>query len=73
MITKIGAPMVYGITIPKNAPNPELAEKFVQFVLKKEKGMKIMEEMGQPSLIPAKSESFEKIPKSLKKFAKQKI
>ncbi|MCF6366174.1 MAG: tungstate ABC transporter substrate-binding protein WtpA [Bacteroidales bacterium] len=71
MITKKGAPMVYGITIPKNAPNPELAKKFVQFVLEKNKGMKIMEENGQPSLIPSKSEIYNKIPESLKKFVKQ--
>ncbi len=71
MITKTGAPMVYGITIPKNAPNPKLAEKFVQFVLEKEKGMKIMEEMGQASLIPAKSESFDNIPETLQKYAKE--
>ena len=70
MITKIGAPMVYGITIPKNAPNPELAEKFVQFVLEKEKGMQILEENGQPSLVPSFSETFNKIPEVLIKYAK---
>lgn len=70
MITKIGAPMVYGITIPRNAPNPELAEKFVQFVLEKEKGMQILEENGQPSLVPSPSKTYNNIPKSLRKFAK---
>ena len=71
MITKKGTPMVYGITIPKNAPNPELAEQFVRFVLEKENGMHIMEKNGQPSLVPSPSETFNKIPKSLKMFAKK--
>ena len=71
IITKKGAPMVYGITIPKNAPNPVLAEKFLQFLLSKEKGLKIMENNGQPSLIPSESETFENIPEFLKKYAKK--
>jgi len=69
MLTKKGAPMVYGITIPKNAPNYDLAVKFVQFILKKDKGIKIMEKNGQPSLIPSKSETYSKIPSELKEFA----
>ncbi len=68
-ITKKGSPMVYGITIPKNAPNPDLAVKFLQFLLSKDKGMKIMKENGQASLIPSVSETFDKIPENLKKFA----
>ncbi len=71
IMTKKGAPMVYGITIPKNAPNPVLAEKFLQFLFSKEKGLKIMENNGQPSLIPSKSETYNDIPESLKKYAKQ--
>ncbi|MCP4553458.1 MAG: tungstate ABC transporter substrate-binding protein WtpA [Bacteroidetes bacterium] len=67
-ITKIGEPMIYGITIPKNAPNNENAIKFVDFILSDE-GMKIMEKNGQPSLIPLKSDSFKNIPESLKKYA----
>ena len=70
-ITKIGAPMVYGITIPTNAPNKKLAEKFVQYILEKEKGMKIMEEKGQPSLVPSISETYDEIPELLKQYAKQ--
>lgn len=70
-ITKKGAPMVYGITIPKNASNPKAALAFVNFVLSKEKGMKIMEKQGQPSAVPSKSETFEKIPEQLKKYAKK--
>ena len=67
-ITKKGAPMVYGITVPKNAPNPELAKKFVAFVLDKEKGMAVMEKNGQPSMVPSPSTTYDKIPEELKKY-----
>ena len=68
-ITKTGAPMVYGITIPKSSPNPVVAQAFVAFVLSKDKGMKIMEEQGQPSAVPSPSATYEKIPNELKRFA----
>lgn len=68
-ITKKGAPMVYGITIPKNSPNPEAAKKFLKFVLQKEKGLRILEKNGQPTLIPSPSSTFDKIPADLKEFA----
>jgi molybdate/tungstate transport system substrate-binding protein len=64
-----GEAMVYGITIPKNAPNRKAALAFVEFFLDKTKGMKIMVENGQPSLIPSYTPSFEKLPDSLKQFA----
>ena len=68
-ITKKGAPMVYGITIPKNAENPEVAEAFVAFILEKEQGRQIMVDLGQPSVIPSASSTYEHIPDGLKKFA----
>ncbi|PLX22095.1 MAG: tungstate ABC transporter substrate-binding protein WtpA [Marinilabiliales bacterium] len=69
-ITKIGQPMVYGITVLENAPNKELALKFVDFILSKNGGSKIMEENGQPSMVPAYSETFNAIPQQLKLYAK---
>lgn len=71
-IVKKGQPMVYGITALKNAPNKELANKFLDFVLS-ERGKAIMEENGQPSMVPAYSETFESIPEELRKFAKSTI
>ena len=68
-ITKNGEPMVYGITIVKNAPNRKAAMKFVEFLLDKDKGMKIMEKNGQPSVVPMPTTSYDKIPEELKKFA----
>jgi len=50
-IEKIGKPMIYGITIPKNAPNQEAALAFVKFVIGPE-GQKIMQKNGQPPLVP---------------------
>ncbi len=47
VITEFGGAMVYGLTIPHKSENPELAEKFVSFVLKPEKGGKIMKQLGQ--------------------------
>ena len=70
-ITKKGTPMVYGITIPKNAPNEKAALVFLDFVLSKENGMKIIEELGQASAIPSKSKTYNSIPKSLQKYAKE--
>ena len=64
-----GEAMVYGITIPKSAPNKKAALAFVAYFLDKSKGMKIIEASGQPSLIPSYTPSFEKLPEVLKQFA----
>ena len=68
-ITKNGQAMVYGITILDNAPNKELALKFMNFVLSKQGGSKIMEVNGQPSMVPAYSDSYTAIPEQLKQYA----
>ena len=68
-ITKKGAPMVYGITIPRNAPNPKAAIAFTKFVLSRDRGMAIMVKNGQPSAVPSPSETYDKIPDVLKEFA----
>jgi molybdate/tungstate transport system substrate-binding protein len=64
-LTKEGQAMVYGISILNNAPNKELALKFVDFVLS-EKGKLIMEENGQPSNLKTTDEYLEYIPEVLK-------
>lgn len=68
-ITKYGAPMVYGVTIPKNAPHPDLALSFVEFLLDKSKGLTIMEKNGQFSAVPSPSLTYDNIPSVLKKYA----
>lgn len=66
-ITKIGLPMVYGLTIPKTAKNPEAAELWIDFLLS-EKGREIMNSNGQPSITPIETNDKEAIPEILKKY-----
>lgn len=68
-IRQVGASMVYGVTIPGNAPNRDLAIAFLQYLLDKHKGMKILEEMGQPSVVPSECRSYDRLPESLKPYA----
>ena len=67
-----GEPMIYSVTMLRDAPNKEAAIAFLQFLLSKDKGMKIMEKNGQPSVIPMEIANYDKLPKELKPFAKQK-
>lgn len=68
-VTIKGESMVYGISILNDAPNPALAEKFTAFFLSRGKGMKIMEQNGQPSIVPSFTEYYEKLPGKLKIYA----
>jgi len=65
-----GAPMLYGITMPNNAPNPEAGILFISFILGKE-GQEIMKRNGQPEIIPPLVDNKEKLPEALKKFFKE--
>ncbi|MCH8120782.1 MAG: tungstate ABC transporter substrate-binding protein WtpA [Planctomycetes bacterium] len=68
-ITKTGVPIVYGVTMPKNAPNRKLALAFLAFLLDADKGGAILEKNGQTFLVPSPTDTFDKIPDSLKRFA----
>jgi molybdate/tungstate transport system substrate-binding protein len=70
-IIQKGEAMIYGITIPKNAPNKKAALEFVKFLLSKDQGMRILNRLGQASVIPGPTSSYDKIPKELKHFAKK--
>ncbi len=59
-----GSPIVYGITIPKNAENPELAAEFVKLLLE-EPGQQIFIKNGQPPIVPAIAEGKDKMPEEL--------
>lgn len=65
-ITQTGKAMVYGITILNDAPNKNLAEKFIDFVLTDSLGAQIMEENGQPTILKINSNYQNKIPDILK-------
>ena len=67
-ITFYGEPMVYAVTIPLKAPNPEVAEIFLTFLLHPEKGLSIMEENGQPALVPCITGQFDRLPEKLNSF-----
>lgn len=65
-----GAPIVYGVTIPKNAPRPDLATEFVKFLLGPE-GQAIMEGQGQPPIVPAVvATGSDMLPAELKELVK---
>lgn len=68
--TMKGEPMIYGITMLSNAPNKTTALEFLRFILSPDKGMKIMEKNGQPSVIPQQNSNYSKIPDALKKFVR---
>ena len=53
----------------KNAPNQQAALGFIEFILSRDKGMKILEKNGQPSVIPQQNPNFEKLPEVLKPYA----
>ncbi|AYK16399.1 MAG: tungstate ABC transporter substrate-binding protein WtpA [Methanosarcina flavescens] len=59
-----GSPIVYGVTIPKNAENPELAAEFIKLLLE-EPGQQIFIENGQPPIVPAIAEGRDKMPEEL--------
>jgi len=70
-ISKRGASIIYGITIPKTARSPQLAAMFIEFVLSPD-GREIMEENGQPEIVPVSVDKFEALPANLKQIAKKK-
>lgn len=69
-MTMQGEPMVYGVTMLKEAPNPQAASEFLHFMLSKEQGLKIMKKNGQPPLVPATTETYGRIPAAFKNYAR---
>jgi molybdate/tungstate transport system substrate-binding protein len=72
IIKQAGGSMVYGVTIPNNSSNPELAKKFITFLMDNQKGLKVLREMGQPTIVPSTCDNYEKLPNEFKKYAKPK-
>jgi len=65
--TSTGEPIVYGLTIPNNAPNPTLAAEFVKYIIN-ETGQATLSNSGQPAVAPATTNDINKIPESLKTY-----
>lgn len=63
--TLTGAPIVYGITIPKNAACPDLAVEFLKFLLDKD-GQAVMERNYQSPVVPAVASDKSKLPAELR-------
>jgi len=59
-----GKPIIYGLTVPSNAPNSALGEKFIAFVLSPS-GQAIMRANGFVVISPALASSTSAIPASL--------
>jgi len=70
-VTVRGEPMVYGVTIPRSAPNREAAIAFLCFLLDEDRGMAIMARNGQASVVPSPTPSFDNIPAPLKRFVQR--
>jgi molybdate/tungstate transport system substrate-binding protein len=58
-------PISYGITIPKNAPHPDLAVNFIKFILS-DTGRKIFDECKQPLIIPPLADEPSRLPSDLR-------
>ncbi len=68
-LTRKGKSCTYGITLVKDSPNPEAATLFLDFLLDPDKGLKVLQEMGQPPFVPCRvpsKEAMSKLPSELK-------
>lgn len=63
-IVRRGEPIVYSITIPNKAPNPLIAESFVELLLSAE-GQAILAKNGQPPLRPVRVTGRDALPSRL--------
>lgn len=60
-----GAPIVYGVTIPANAPHPQEAVRFLEFLLGTD-GQRIFDECYQPLLPTPVCDNVDALPDALK-------
>lgn len=60
-----GAPIIYAITIPGNAPHQQEAVAFLEFLLGSD-GQRILTENYQPPLTPARADDLTRVPAALR-------
>lgn len=65
--TSTGKPIVYGLTIPNNSPNPELAAEFVRYTIN-EFGQTVFNNNGQPPIVPAIADDPTKVSQDLQSY-----
>lgn len=70
-ITARAEPIVYGLTIPKTAPNMKGAVDFVKYLLDPKGGLAVFDEMGQDIVGPKAMGPGEMIPEELKPLLKK--
>jgi molybdate/tungstate transport system substrate-binding protein len=68
--TLTAKPIIYGLTIPSNAPDAALGQKFISFVLSPQ-GQAIMRDNGFVVISPALASSQGKLPASLRSLTTQ--
>jgi molybdate/tungstate transport system substrate-binding protein len=64
-LTREGKTIYYGLTIPNNAPNPELAAEFVEYVLSGEGGQ-IFDSSYHPIYKPSLTDNLQALPERLR-------
>jgi len=67
VILRQGEPIIYGVTIPNNAPNPDLAVQFLQFLFSPD-GREILSNQGQIPFIPPVAEGFDNLGTNLQQL-----
>jgi molybdate/tungstate transport system substrate-binding protein len=58
-------PISYGITIPKNAPHPDLAVDFIKFIFS-DTAQKIFQDCKQPLIVPPQADEPSRLPSDLR-------
>jgi len=66
-ISRYGDPIIYGVTIPSSAPNPDLAELFLTFLFSPQ-GRAILDEQGQIPLESPLSSETDLLPENLQEL-----
>ena len=70
-MTRTGKSCTYGITMIKDAPNPDAAVAFLGYLMDPSGGLKVLQEMGQPPFIPCRvptEKMKSQLPSSLQKW-----
>jgi molybdate/tungstate transport system substrate-binding protein len=65
--TSTGKPIVYGLTVPNNAPNADLGAQFVEYIIN-EFGQGVFNDNGQPPVVPALADDVDSVPANLQSY-----
>ncbi|MFW9989086.1 MAG: tungstate ABC transporter substrate-binding protein WtpA [Candidatus Odinarchaeota archaeon] len=68
--TSTGKSITYGITVPKNADQPDLGAKFVEYVINAT-GQTIFTNLGQPPIVPCPTNNLVGLPTNLQPYCFQ--